>query len=633
MSDKREFEKLKALRERLYQRGVDFPPRPRTIQSPEASNVPTSWQLPEKESMETPLNQEQIMATKNKRKAFRIKLILVGLIFFGVSIVLSSLFMLFGGNSISGSNIALDLTGPFTVGGGGDYTFQVGVTNNNSVSIESATLVIEYPAGTQSAEGEGLITERVPLDVVPSGQTVNVSKKVKIFGEENAEQDIKASVEYRVSGSNATFYKEAEPLRYKISSSPVVLLVDHTEDISSGQETEIKLTVTSNSPTKISGLLLKADYPNNFEFVGSTPVPAYGYNTWSIGTLEPEESKTITLKGKFTGSESEERVIHFSVGVPNDRDKQTIASVLNTGEASFTLENPFVSIVTSINGDSDGNVTVNPGGQGNVSISIKNTLPDTIYDGIVQVKVSGNALTASSINVASGFFDSNTGTITWDVSSVSSLGKIAPGATNVFSFSINPNANVSATPQVKISVNFKAKRVSSASAEEELLGTAEAIMKVESKILLRSETSHQSSDTGPIPPKVGESTLYTLTWQVVNGSNDISNAVVTATLPTYVYWTGDTNGQGNWSYIESTRTVMWEVGSIGGNAIRSGSFQVSILPSTSQIGTTPTIVGQQNLRADDDFAGTSVSAGAPQLTTRLSTEAGYSENSGVVESN
>ena len=650
MYDKKKEERLDALKQRLYERGEGPKKREHFELTDEPQDVPKSWgprvqgaatTAPEQNTADVNLPSiaspafSEPMSYKSKRNSYRFKLMLIGLVFFGASIAVSSFFIMFGGNSISGENIAISISGPFTIGGGEVIPLQVGITNQNSVPIESATLVVEYPLGTQAADGSGkeVFSERLPLNNIESGETVNIPLRAQVFGEENQELSVRASVEYRVRGSNATFFKEATPLRFKVSSSPLVVSIEALRNVSSGQETEVKLTITSNSPTTLNDILVKAEYPTGFDFTRSEPAAVSGSNVWSITKLEPEESETITITGVILGTESEEHTMNFSVGVPNERDRFNLASIFAVASTEFLIEQAFLDVGITVNGVRNSTASISAGSQSNVSVGVKNTLPDAIYDGVVKLTLSGNALSDTQVQVNNGYYDSNTKTITWDISSVPALERIAPGDSENFSFSLTPSTNALLTPQINIDAAVRARRVSESRAEEELIGTVKAAIKVESGIELRSETGRAGADIGPVPPVVGNTTSYTVTWQSQNGSNDVSGITVTATLPSYVNWQGQASGEGTWDYNSTTRVVTWTLGEQKANKTSKGSFRVSILPSTSQIDKTPTIVSEQNLRGSDKFTGTVVRDSAGTLTTRLSEEAGYDKDSGVVQAN
>jgi hypothetical protein len=616
MREKHDDTHLDALRERLYARGEAPKPTLRDPLVDDIREVPKDWNRPaHAQPPRTPPPPEPpaaAMGTKKPRYSYRMKILLTAIVFFVAAVLLSSLFIAFGGNTISGDNIAVSVTGPFTVGGGEEMPLSVAITNQNSVAIQSATLIVEYPDGTQSAtvEGKQLFVDRLPLDAIGSGETVNVPLRARVFGEENEELSIKVSVEYRVANSNATFYKEADPLRFKIGSSPVSLEIDSVDSLASGQEADITLTVHSNASTPLTDLLVQAVYPSGFDFTESDPSPVSGRNTWSIAKLDPEGSATIKLKGVITGGNEEARAIHFSVGVPSERDRLSLASVYSTVTKEFTVEQPFLDVGITVDGSSQ--LSAEPGESSNVEVTLQNTLSDSIYDAEVTVSLAGNALSDVAVFAPNGYYDSNSHTVTFDASSDNGLGEIGPSQQKSLRFTVTPNTDSLRTPQINLDVSVRARRVRESAVSEALVGSAHASIKVASNVTLSSDVSKES---GPSSPTVGKTSTYRVALRATAGSNDTANATVSATLPSYVTWVGETGGDGNLTYSASTRTVEWKIGNLDANDTADGTFQVSILPSTSQIGTTPTLVGTQNLRAEDRFTGTVIRTSANALTT------------------
>lgn len=666
MHEENDSERLEELRKRLYARGQEPEKRERTELKDEPEQIPKDWQTPpgpenvrpsqvvnagkkvvnkvaavfprsNPTAAATSTSPDLVMTTRPKKRGYRLKLIGAGLFFFITTVAVSSLIIMFGGNTISGENIAVSITGPFTVGGGEVIPLQIGVTNQNNVPIESATLIISYPPGTQSADNDGqeLFTERLSLDVISSGETLNVPVRAQVFGEENSELDIKASIEYRVRGSNATFFKEAEPLSFKISSSPIVLSVDSVRRIASGQETDIEFTVSSNADGVLSDVLIRAEYPTGFDFTRSNPEPVSGQNVWLIDELEPEEEFTIVVNGALLGSIGEEFVVNFLVGVPSERDRFSLASVFSSLAAEFVIEEAFLDLGVVVNGVRNDAASIAPGRSSNVSVEIQNTLSDAIYDGVVELKLSGNALSDSQVSVSNGFYDSNTRTISWDISSDEDLERITPGESQRFSFRLTPKTDGVLTPQINLDASVRARRVSESQVQEEIVGTVQSTIKVESEVVLRSEVGYNStalSDTGPIPPVVGEATTYTITLLAENGSNEVLNTTVLTDLPGYVTYLDNTTGDGSFAFNPTTRELEWSVGRMSANSQSVGSFQVSILPSVTQIGRTPTLVRGQQLRAEDNFTNTIVRASRDALATEMAREAGYDRDNGVVRS-
>lgn len=630
MSGIQDQERLEALRKRLYERGNAPSSREAHPLSPrEEQSVPTQWQKPPQEAPSAPLSAPAQtyddtpvdMSPKKVQRGYRIKILLAGIAFFVVAVGLSSLYLMFGGRGISGDNITIVATSPFTIGGGEELQIQVGVTNDNAVPIQSGTLIVEYPDGTRSVgdESKDLFVERLSLETVEPGETINVPLRVLVFGEENEEKTINVSIEYRVEGSNATFFKEADPVRFKVSSSPVVMRADTLKKISSGQETDVEVTLISNAPTPLQGVLVRAEYPTGFDFTESDPAPTYGQNMWLLDTLDPEGDTTITITGVVVGKETDEYAINFTVGVPSQGDQQTLASVFATAQTQFEIEQPFLDIDLTIDGSRESSVSVQPGKRSNVIMKMTNTLEDTLYDISVEVDLSGNAFSIYEVGPSSGYFDPSKNTITWDVSNTPLLRQAIPGEEKRLSFTIEPTG-ASLTPQVNIAVNVDARRVSENQVSEKLVGTANAAIKVVSVPEVTATVGHNIDiflDRGPVPPVVDQETTYTVMLKVANGSNNITNAVVNTALPAYVTYIGEPVGAGSITYNETTRALEWAAGDIDANAEVFTAFQIAVTPRALHAGTTPTIVGEQRVRAVDQFTNEVVRDTHPAITTSL----------------
>lgn len=649
------------LRQRLYERGKGSVPtkreelQPKEADTPRRFNVDTNEKkaVSETTTEQTPASppppppgvpqpaassnaNDPNMAVRKKKRTYRLKVLLAAVVFFVGALVVSSFFLLFGNNNISGENIAVAVTGPFTIGGGETLPLQVGITNSNAVPIQAATLIVDYPPGTKSADASStdLFTERLALETIESGETINVPLRAVVFGEENQEKSVEVSIEYRVRGSNATFFKEADPLRFKISSSPIVLQADNLKKVSSGQETEIEVTLTSNAPNVLPEVLVKAEYPLGFDFTSSAPGPSGGQNQWLIENLEPETSETITIKGVIVGKETDEYAINFSVGVPNERDRQNLASVFSTAQTQFAIEQPFLDVRQTVDGDGANEVSVEPGAQAEIKVTISNTLEETIYDTEIVTTLGGNALSVFDVFPSDGYYDSTAKTITWDVSNVEKLKELEPGATETFRFAIGPRDDIGRTPQLTLNTDVQARRVSEDRATEVLTGTAATTIKVATVPTVQGEAGHNNgifTDTGPIPPRVGVPTTYTMSLMLQNGSNDITDAVITTSLPQYVEWQDETAGAGEVRYNETNRVVEWDIGSLEAGAATFASFQVSFEPRVTQVGESPVLMGEQRVRATDQFTGTVVRATNPAVTTELSSEAGFDPEHGAVQ--
>jgi hypothetical protein len=456
--------------------------------------------------------------------------------------------------------------------------------------------------------------------------------KAIIFGEENQEQEIRATIEYRLVDSNGTFYKEAEPLVFKISSSPVTITVESVKKVSAGQEIETKLIIRSNSSAPLKDILISANYPTSFDFTTAMPAPAYQENQWIIKELKPEGSATIVIKGFISGLQTEKFQMQFSAGTPRADNQFIMGSTLATAVADFEIEQPFIKLGLSINSQSSDVAVLPIGTAPNVTVSVTNTLAESLYNLVVEVQLKGNIINREKIVVSGGYYDSVKDVIRYEVSGNPSLAQVGPGDSRSFNFSLSEIVDV-VTPSFSVTANAYARRVSESSATEQLVGTASGEVKFSSTVGIERQVTHASlpfGDVGPVPPAADRKTTYTVTFEVRAGANDVTNAVLTTSLPQYVTWENKTTGAGTFTFNTVSKELEWKAGEVAANKAVQASFQVGLVPSQNQIGSIPAITTGLTLKAIDRFTGTELRATAAPLSAQLSEEAGFSADSGKV---
>jgi len=645
MSGIKDQQNIEELRKRLYERDFETgeqSPRPKLTES--NFDVSRGWNTNRPSLVTTPVTTTTIatgaqtvetieevlpVAIPKKKRPYRLIIILVSIAFFVLTAAVSSVYLFFGANQISAKNISLNLSAPFTVAAGEKLAMQVSVANQNSVAVEAAMLIINYPSGTKTADADAndLYESRIPIDTIDPGEAVNIPVNAVLFGEENEEKEIKVSVEYRVVGSNGTFFKELDPVKIKINSSPLVLRINAIEKVSSGQEIEVKITVQSNAQTVQKNVLIAAVYPNSFSFLQSDPEPAYGQNEWLLAEILPESSQEITLRGRVNGNADEQAEIHFSAGTPRTDNQFMMGSVLTKTKTSYVIEHPFIDVRVAINRDTDSEAVIAAGTDAEVIVSVTNTLNETVYDMRVEVSPKGNLIRDSLLNVPTGFYDTNSKTIRYEVSGMPNLAEVKPGETREFIFSVKPDTNQT-TASFDISTNVFARRVSEAGAAEEMVGTTVASAKYSSEITARSQVGYSN---GPVPPVADQVTTYTLTFEAEAGANDLTNGVLTTTFPQYVTWLNLYEGEGTVEFNPVAKQLRWNIGTMEAKTSKQLEVQVSLLPSVTQVGKTPGIVSTQEFRATDRFTNAGLKTTAKDLTTELSGEAGFAEGNGVVQ--
>ena len=143
-------------------------------------------------------------------------------------------------------------------------------------------------------------------------------------------------------------------------------------------------------------------------------------------------------------------------------------------------------------------------------------------------------------------------------------------------------------------------------------------------------------NTGFLPPKAGKETTYTVVWSLSNAANVVSDAAISAFLPSYVRWLGIISPEeADVSYNQTTGEIVWRPGDIPAGAGVIGPspelyFQIVFLPSASQIGTQPIIISETVLSGKDTFTGAFLRDVKSAITTYLDADLKFEYNDAIV---
>jgi len=554
-------------------------------------------------------------------------------LFFFAALGIASYFFFFGGNSVSTDKIMVDIQGPPTIAGGGVVSLSVTITNKNPVTIENATLEVDFPEGTRSAANELTPFPRYVEDLgtLASGATVTRSIKAVVYGAAGQTLTLPVSVSYGTASSNAVFVKKTSYV-LAVSSTPLSVTVDSLTEVVSGDPITFTMTIRSNTDKPLSNVLLTATSPFGFS-VTSSSLPLSN-SSFIIGTLAPGATKQVTLTGTLTGQANEQRVFHFTVGTAKSAQDQAIAIPYMTQDATLSITSPFITTTLALNGDTSTNSVITPGSSQNVSLTYKNTLSTTVSNASVTISLTGSAVDYNSIRTTSGFYNSVDHTIIFSRDTDPSLASLAPGASGIGSFTFATLPAGILSPTVTLSISVSGTRVGQSNVPEQVTTTIVKTARVATVVTLAASSLHASgpiSNSGLIPPHSNQATTYTVVWNAGNKGSVVAGGIVTATLPSYVSYTGKTAGTGKFSYDSASRTMTWNTGDLAQGASAEGFFQVSLTPSTSQKGGPAQLTSGASFSGFDRFSGIQVTATADPATTETKGDPGYVSTNSVVQ--
>jgi len=561
--------------------------------------------------------------------------LVIAIIFFFVALGIAGFFFFLGGNAVSVDKVSIDIQGPTTIAGGDTVPLLLTITNKNPATIENATIEIDFPSGTRDATN---VTKTYPhyvenLGEIASGASVTRSVKAVLFGGEGQALSLPVSFSYGTTGSNAVFVKKLS-YALTISTTPLSLSVETLTETVSNKPLTLSITVRNNAAIALGNVVVAGTFPFGF-LVTASSLPLNNAS-FLVGTLKPGASKIITLTGILSGQNKEQRVFHFTVGTANAANNQTLAVSYMTQDATVTIAAPFIDTTLSLNGDASGNAIIAPGSYQNVTITYTNTLATSVQNASVLITLSGSAIDYNSIRTTSGFYNSSNHTIVFSRDTDPALATLSPGASGIgaFTFATLPAGTAASGPTVSLAISVAGTRLGQTNVPEQVSSSMMKTFKVATVVALSASTSRLSTsfvNSGPIPPRADVATTYTVRWSASNKGSTVAGGTVTATLPSYVAYTGPSSGSGTFSYDDKARTVTWNVGDLSQGASVQGAFQVSLTPSTSQKGSAPQLTGPAAFGGYDRFAGVQVKVSADPVTTETVGDPGYVPTNAVVQ--
>jgi hypothetical protein len=607
------------LRKRIFQKDESFS---RRYEEPHLgkhkNNAPVAWHSEEE------LEPEPTPEISHERKTAR-KILWWGLGGgFAVIIGLAVYFLLpgnFGSGNESIKHVSLTVEGGENVSAGKKVTWKVDYRNDNPIRLEDVSLTFEFPETSQPLVGEfskaGIKREKRDLGMLAPGTQGEELFSAIVFGTKDASLPGKVTLEYRPEGSSARLSKEIDYASH-VTATLLGVSIEMPNNPQAGQAIDIKYHVVSSAETVFKGLSLQVTYPDAFEFVSADPPASRANNIWHIGDLAPDIKYIVTVHGKIKQF-ADAQTFRADAGLYDRIENRLVASFTSASEA-LTVAPALLSLsfVTEDSEIAPGIIVA--GKLLTVFVNWKNNLSVAVRNINIEVVLNGAALDFKTI-LSDGEVQSNSNTIRWLAARIPKLSSVDPGAGGQFSFKISTLKDI---PQrAYTDKNFTVRVTGSITSVEgaagyegvDISGKAEKEYKVASRVLFSQKGYYYDSrikNSGPLPPRVGQETTYTIIWSLLNTFNDIEGTEVRATIPSYLRWTGTIVPQdSSLSFNESTRELVWRPDAIAAGTgfirpAREVAFQVGLTPSLAQIGDSPQLVSPARMEAQDTFTKTTV---------------------------
>jgi len=590
---------------------------------------------------------KQIKVKQEARSSFDKKYLKIGLVLIIVIVlIIAALAFLKGWFSFSQDKVALEIIGPSEVSSGEEIEFDIHYRNNNRVALKDAKLIIDYPQNAYSLKGDELTQEIIELGKISAKTETVKNFKIRLAGEKGSIRLLAVRLNYQPENISSRF-ENFTSFKIKISSVLIGLYLTVPSKAISGEEVSYVLDYLNNSDRDFTDLEIELNYPSGFVFKTAEPEPVKGDNVWQLEKLNKREQGTIKVLGVLEGLEGENKSLQaFISKLENNR----VLKYSQTSSVTQISSSPLLLSV-SLNNKTEA-INVGTGEKLNYKIEFKNNTDIALSQLVLKLYFDGKVFDFKTLYLKEkGFFDSLNSVITWSAAGVPSLALLPPGESGEVEFSLsimdNFPINDFSDKNFKISVRAELETVNVPPQFnlEKLKIEKTLESKVNSRVVLQArayydEPSANINNFGPIPPQLNKTTTYTIHWQITNSSNDLKNVRVIAVLPQGIKWQDvytALHENARLEYNERTKQVIWSIDEIPAGAgfltpAYELVFQVALTPSITQIGTSPVLIDESSLEAEDIFTNEILESFDSAIDTKLPDDpsVGFEEGS-VVE--
>ncbi|TAK96638.1 DUF11 domain-containing protein [Patescibacteria group bacterium] len=550
----------------------------------------------------------------------------LGMIVLGVAVVAIYRYQK---GAYSEERVTFEISGPISVPSNQPMRYTLSYHNDNRVSLKNVSVSLNYPDSFQPEEGNGLKKENQANSTIELGEIAPYSSgSVEFVGQfyAPAEAIVYLNAKLRYNPGNVQSLANIErQVGVQIKTSPLSLELDIPYQVASGDKVDYVVDYRNDSARTFNGVRLTIKYPQGFEFDEADPEPTSDENVWELGTLEPGSGGRISVTGSLTGMMNDSQVLAVSLG---SAESGSYVEYNNQERITKIVSSPL-TIGQQV---AKGKKIVGVGERLPYMITYKNVGEVGLRNAIVTVEIDSKVIDYTKIRLKKGYFDGEKKMITWKAADYPDLANLKPGQEGKIEFELDvlPFVTVDSDKDRNFTIKTLAKidspDIPTPINANKIISSNQLSLKLKTKVIFEVRGYYQDTqipNSGPLPPRVGQETTYTLHWKVSNLFNKIAGARVVAYLPTGARWTGAFKPEdGQVSFNERTNQVVWEIGDLknGVGAIRDPKelvFQVGVTPQINQVKTAVEILKPSIFTGTDTFAGQPISIQLRSKTSML----------------
>lgn len=418
-------------------------------------------------------------------------------------------------------------------------------------------------------------------------------------------EKIQAVFTYRPANFSSDF-QDIETASVEITDSVVDMELTGPDKALPGDDVTYTVNLQNSGEKAVQNVRGRVTLPQAFIVTSVNPAASLpDIAEWDFATLEPGALQAITVIGHYTSDAAGTSDVKAEAGFMSE-DGQFLTQT-NAEQTTDILGGNLVFHLIANGSTQD--QTAELGDRMRLSVDYANNGNETIEGLAFTLNLSTPSgsmpIDWEAAELADGTLSGNA--IVWDGLTREDFVSLDPNASGVFDVTLpllsELPAGISDAFTMQLNVTL------------DKVGSVETVREIETApitVALNSDTSFAAIaryydgggtavGTGPLPPAVGQTTTYRVSWNVANAMHDLADLSVSTNLPPDVAWIGTSGvSLGSIVYNETTRLVTWNLDALPKTTVSAEAwFDVSITPKDSDVGAFFKLTNPTSFRAKD----------------------------------
>lgn len=544
-------------------------------------------------------------------------------------------------------SLDIEIQAPEKIASGDLISYSISYANNENAALNKIQLNVAYPSDFifESADPAPVSEYKNEWDLgrLEVGERKTVTITGRLIAPPDSTQKLTIIASYEPENFHSEF-KKSVFFETKIIANVIDLNIEGPQNIIANQSTVYKIKYKNNSDKPIENAQIELTYPNDFKFTEASPAPSSPTegeklnNLWLIDNLAGQTAGEIDIKGSYPQNSQQDQELKVQIKIKDSNNQLKILT-----EKSFISKtlSSVLNLNLIINGSSTDNFA-NFDDWLNYSIVYKNKSDSNLANCKISVQISALA-GDSDFNIIdwSGFKDDNMGQVSgnqiiWTKDEISKLATLNPNDEGVIDFKLKLKPYQDIIEQLKKISSTDYKIISLAILETEnqtgdlnqalpiSLNSNQITTRISSNATFSAQARYFNDDniavgTGPLPPKVGQTSKYRIYWTIGNSLHPLENVTVSASLAPNISFTNKKDSSiGAISFSSDSKTISWTINSIPANAGETqANFEIEITPRDEDLNKIISLLGQSTLTATDKQINSSITLTAKPVTSNL----------------